>query len=144
MGGDVVVVARNRYLEVSWVGKAVGSDGTQLGELEMALVEFEDVAADRTPWEGDAVPDTPGDQADLVGAHKKVAELGGDVKDAVLRDNQHVAVSGVECFVVQHGDARGEDEDCKAGFHDRVAGFGDQVHAMDPVAGVIEIERVPS
>ena len=43
--GCVFVETGDWGLEVARVGETVGADGTEFGELEVALVEFEDVAA---------------------------------------------------------------------------------------------------
>lgn len=109
-GVGVFVEGGDRGLEVAGVGEAVGSDGPEFGELEVPLVELEDVAADWTGGEGDAVADTAGDDADLIGPHEDLAELGLDVEHAVLEDDEEVAVCRVEGFVRVHVFACCEDE----------------------------------
>ena len=46
---------------------------------------------------GDIVSDASWDDADLVGPDEQRTEFGADVEDAVLEDDEEVAVSGIEC-----------------------------------------------
>ena len=74
-------------LEVACVGEAVGPDGSQFREREMALIELENVASYGPFGERDIVADAARDYADLARAHEDVAELRLNVEDAVLNDN---------------------------------------------------------
>lgn len=40
-----VFVPSNRSLEVSWVGKAIGSDGAQIRNHEMTLIDFAQISS---------------------------------------------------------------------------------------------------
>jgi len=54
-------------LEITGIRETIGADRAELWEGEVALVEFEDVAADRVViGEGDVIADAAGDDAYLV------------------------------------------------------------------------------
>lgn len=113
-----VVEISHRCLEVSGIGEAVGSNGAQLGKLVVALVELADVASHWTCRQSNTVstvtfvvsengwwavflrviflPDTPRDDTDLIRTNHQSAQLGLDVQNTVLRDNQEVPISRVE------------------------------------------------
>lgn len=110
----------------------------------MALVELEDVASYWALGEGDAVSDASRDHADLVGADDEAAEFGLDVEDAVLRDDEEVAVAGVEGFILLHVFASCVDEVAYTRLCGGITIAGDEVKGMDPVYGLVEIEGVPS
>lgn len=82
----ILVVARDGRLEVSRIGQAIGADGAKLGEFEVVLVELEDVAAHGAFWQSDAVPDTAGDDANLIWAYQEAAKFSLDIEDTVLKD----------------------------------------------------------
>lgn len=143
-GGCILLEVCDRDLEVAGVGQAIRSDGTEIREREVALVQLEDVAADGAGGELNAVLDAAGDDADFVWADEEVAEFGADVEDAVLGDDEEVAVGGGEGLVGGHAGAGGVDEDAEALLGGWVAGAGDEVEGVDPVDGVVEVEGVPS
>ena len=143
-GVCILVEGGDGDLEVARVGQPVGADGAQLRQREVPLVELEDVAADGAVGQLDAVLDAAGDDCDFVWADEEVAELCADVEDAVLGDDEEVAVGGGEGLVGRHAGARGVDEDAEALLHGGVACAGDEVEGVDPVDGVVEVEGVPS
>ena len=105
-------------LEVAGVGEAVGADGTEFGEGEVALVELEDVTADGLVGvEVDSVANAAGNDADFIGADQEVAQLCLNVQGAVLRHDQEVAVGGVEGCLFRHVLAGCVDVDAYALLH---------------------------
>lgn len=81
-----------RGLEISRVGEAVGTDRAKLREVEVALMEFENVATDRAVGKGDAVTDAAGDDADFVGTDKERTKFSNDIESTMLWDNEKVTV----------------------------------------------------
>jgi hypothetical protein len=67
-----------------------------------------------------------------------------DVEDAVLRDDEEVAVGGVEGFVLGHVFARRVDEISHACLGGGVAVACDEVQGVHPVYCLIQVEGVPS
>jgi len=88
----VFVKGRHGRLEVPRIGQAVGSNWSELGQLEVALVELEDVASHGTVGKIHAVANAPRDNCNLVGSHQNMSELRLDVKHTMLQYNKEVAV----------------------------------------------------
>ena len=86
----------------------------------MPLVELEYVAAHRTVGQGDVVANATGNNAYFVGSDKEMTELRTDVKNAVLEDNQKIAICAVEGRIFIHGFPGGENEHAESLFHGRV------------------------
>jgi hypothetical protein len=93
----------------------------------MPFVELEDVPAYRARGKGDAVPYASRYYADFVGAHDEAAEFGLNVEDAVLGNDEEVAVGGVEGFVLLHIFSCRVDEVSYAGFGGGITITGDQM-----------------
>lgn len=110
----------------------------------MALIQLEDVAAHGPAGEGDTVADATRDDADFVGPHEEAAELGLDVEDAVLQDDEEVAVCRVKGLVGIHVLSGGEDEDANARLERRVACARDEAERVDPVDRLVEVKGVPA
>lgn len=110
----------------------------------MALVKFEDVAADRAVGEGDPVADAAGNDADFVGADEERAKFGKDVEDVVLDNDEEVSVGRVEGRVRIHGFAGCEDENSNALLYCRIAGARDKVERVNPVHRFVHVKGIPS
>ena len=90
-GRVVLLEGGDGRLEVTGVGHGVGADHAALGELEVARVDLEDVAARRT-LHVDGEGDGAGQDGQLAGREREVAELGADVERAGVRQQQEVSV----------------------------------------------------
>lgn len=138
-----VLVPRRRRQEVAGVCQAVGPYGPEVGQLEMAVEHFQDVAARRAAH-GHGEAHALLNDADLIGGHVHAAELGDDVQRALLRHNEEVAVRVVEALVLHAGVAR-------VHVHgEAVPGAGvsrpaDRAQAVHPVGGGGgDVERPPA
>lgn len=98
----VLVEGRQGRLEVPRVGEPVGPDGAQLREREVALVQLEGVAACGARGQVDGELDAARDHGDLHGPDEQPALLGADVQHALLRDEEEVAIRGVEGVFCVH------------------------------------------
>lgn len=143
-GIGVFVESSHGDLEVTRVRETVRSNGTEVGEFEVALVKLKDITANRALWQINSVTNAARDDANLIGPNEKFALLGLDVEDAVLEDNEEVAVGAVKCLVFRHALARCEDIHAYSVFHRWVAGAGDEVEAVNPVDGFIQVKGVPA
>lgn len=144
-GAKVLAEVSDGRLEVARVGQAVGADGAQLREDEVALVELQRVASGRAGDELHLVLDAAGDDGNLHGPHQQPAELGADVEVALLGHNQEVAVGRVEGRVGVHALAGGVDEHAQPLLERGIAGAGHEPHAGHKVqvARLIVVEGVP-
>lgn len=120
-------------LEIPRVGEAIRTDRAKVGEVEVTLIEFKNVAAGGAVWEGDAIADAAGNDADFVGPDKKRAEFSGNIQRTMLGNNEKVTVSGVEGGMWVHRFAGCEDEDSEALLHCWVTSTSDEVEGVDPV-----------
>lgn len=143
-GADVFVKVCDGDLKVAFVRKTVAADGAEVGQVEVALVEFQCVAAHGAVGKGNAVTDAARDDGNLVGPDEEFAQLGLDVEDAVLGDDEQVAVGGVEGFMRVHVFTGGEDVIADALFHGGIAGAGDKAERMHPVHRLVQVEGIPS
>jgi hypothetical protein len=109
----------------------------------VALVQLEDVAANGPGWESDSVADATRDNDYFVGAGEDVTELGLDVEDAVLEDDQEIAIGGIEGFVA-HILTGGKYENTQAGFHGWVSSAAEVSERVHPVACLVHVKRVPA
>lgn len=130
-------------MEVARVGERIGTNGTQLRQLEVALVQLEDVASHRSVRERDAISDAAWDDADLVGADEQATQLRLDVEYAVLWDDEEVAVCRIEGFVCSHVFSGSVDEVTNPRFHSWVTRAGDEVQRVHPVHCLVEVKGVP-
>lgn len=86
------LVLGNRVKEVAGIGKTVGTQRTQLGELKVGTPNLEDVATGRTVGKLDSEAETALDDDNLSGLDEERTELGLDVQGTLLRDDQEVTV----------------------------------------------------
>lgn len=110
----------------------------------MSLVELKDVTPYWTFGESDAIPDAAWNDADLVGSDQETAELGLDIKSAVLRDDEEVTICGVECFVFCHVFARCVDKVSNTRLHGGVSSASHKMQRMHPIYCLVKVEGIPS
>lgn len=80
-----VLEPSDRSLKVPWIRESIGSDRSEIGQLEVGTVHLEDVAAGGTT-DGDGESDSLRDHDDLLRLDEKTSELCGDFKGALLRN----------------------------------------------------------
>lgn len=139
---------RHGGLEITGVGEAVGANGAELGELEMALVQLQRVAPRRTRrgCKMHLVFHAARDHGNLHGAHEQPAHLGANVQVPLLRDDEHVAVGRVKGRLGAHALAGSVDVDAQAGLHGGVAGTSHQAqtgHEIE-VVGLVVVKGIPA
>jgi hypothetical protein len=110
----------------------------------MAFIQFENVASHGAIRKSNTVSYAPWNNTDLIGPHDEAPELGLDIENAMLRDNEEIAVRRVECFILFHVLPRSVDEVTYTSLGCGIAIAGDQVQRMYPVNCLIEVEWVPS
>lgn len=141
--GGVLVESSNWSLEIACVGEAVGTDWAETWELEVALVELENITTDWAVWKSNTVTDTTWDDSNLVWTEEDVTELGLDVENTVLENDEEVTVGRVEGLVA-HVLACREDDDAQSGLHCWGASTTKVFERVDPVLGLIHIEWIPA
>ena len=129
----VLLKACDRGLEVSCIRQTVGADRAQLRQIEVTLIQLQDVASNRlVVCEVYTISNATWNDADLVWSYQQIAKLGLYVQHPVLRHDQEIAISAVECCLLWHGTSRRIDEDSYAAFHGWVASTSNKVQRMDP------------
>jgi hypothetical protein len=94
----------------------------------------------------DLVANAAGDDADLHGAHKQPAELGVDVKGALLGHDEEVAVGRVKGRGGVHGATGGVYVHAETLIHGRIACARNETEARDKVGCVARgvVKGIPS
>ena len=82
---NIILIASDRDFEVSFVGKTIGANRTQIRDSEVTLKHFSDPASRLLTLEVDGEFDTTGDDSDLFAGNGEFTKLCGDVKGAKLR-----------------------------------------------------------
>lgn len=93
---------RNGGFKVSLGGESVGTNRSQVRELEVSVEDLADVAPGGL-GDFDSKLDAARDDQHVFGRDHQLAELGDHVESAYLRNHQEVAVGVVECLVVHRG-----------------------------------------
>ncbi len=81
----LVLVASRGTLEVARIGQAVGADGAQLRQTEVAVENLARVPAHNRVSYVDLEADASLHNCDCVGGHVQIAKLGADGKGSKLR-----------------------------------------------------------
>src|SRR5690606_14637394 len=97
-----VIERSNRCLKVARISQPVGTDGTQLGELEVAIVKLHDVTPNRSVREVHTVLNAAGNDNNLVWPSQDTAKLSLDIHYSVLRDDEKVSIGRVESLACRH------------------------------------------
>ena len=69
----VLIERRSGGLEVSSISQAIGANRAKFWEAKVTLVEFKDVASDRTIVKRDVVASSTGNDANFVGPYQEAA-----------------------------------------------------------------------
>lgn len=113
LAGRVLNKRGDGRLKVSRVGEPIRPNGPELGKRKVSLVQLRRVTSDWAVRKRDTIANPTRNDTNLIGANQQAAQLGLNVEDAVLEDNQQVAIGGVECLSA-HVFASSEDEDAEA------------------------------
>mmetsp|Transcript_9802 Transcript_9802/g.28036 ORF Transcript_9802/g.28036 Transcript_9802/m.28036 type:complete len:322 (+) Transcript_9802:213-1178(+) len=101
-----ILIPGHGSLEVPRVGEAVGTDGTEVRQLEVPLEDLENVATAGAVGEADREAVAALNDSNLPRGHCQEAALGDNLKGAELRDNEEVAIGIAEAAVPHIGLAR--------------------------------------
>lgn len=140
----VLIERRLGDLEVARIGQTEGSQRTEIWEREVALEEFERVATHGTLGERHVVADPTRNDAYLLWPDEEVTQLGPDIQDALLEDDEEVAVRREVSRPRVHGLSSGEYEEAHPRPRGRIPCSSKQVHRVDPIQALVEIKRAPT
>ena len=139
-----VFEGRNGRLEVARVGEAVGADGAEFRQAEGQAVVLADISARLLLGKNDAELDAARNDADLAGRDFENSEFRVKAKRAELRDDQQLAIGGVEEAVL-HGGVGGVDVNGDADLHGRIAVAAQRHDAVDEVGLLFgNRQRIPA
>ena len=130
--------------EVARVGEAIGADGPEFGQAKRQAVVLADVSAGLLVDEDDAELDAARDDADLAGRYFENAQFGVKAQRSELRNDQHLAVGGIEEAIL-HGGIGGIEMNGEAGLHRRIAIAAERDDAVDEVRLLFgQWQRIPA
>ena len=136
--GDVELafaIFKRRYgrLEVARIGQAICADRAQFRQPERQAIVLADVSARLLLRKNHAEFDPARNHADLARRDLQNAELGMKAKRAQLRNDQHLAVGGVEEAVL-HRRVCGIEMNRHARLHRRIAVAAQRDDAVDEIS----------
>ena len=114
----LILVRGRRIHEVSFVCEAVGADGAEVGDDEVAFEGFADPAAGHGSFFVDGEFDATGDHDNLFRLNSQFSHLRRDQQHTLLRYNKHIRISRIHRISVRsHILSKLESADSHAVFH---------------------------
>ena len=89
-----------RREEITWVGKAIGTKGSQFRQIEVRTPYFKNITPGRPIWEFNAESLTSHDNADFSRLNVERPKFRLDVETSLLGNNQEVTIGVDEGFLL--------------------------------------------